>query len=262
MTVFSELRKSLEEEHPVTVATVIAGPGMLGAKLLVRDDGSTVGDLGRLTAEVIADARMQLAKEQAVTKSYSQPTGVFDIFIDVFPVKPRLVIIGATHTAIPLSRFAHELGYHVTVSDARAAFAVPERFPQADRVLKGWPQDILPTLNLDERSYVVLLSHDPKFDEPALEIVIPSSVPYIGAIGSRKTQRDRFARLRDNGFSEEQLARVYGPVGLDIGGTSVEETALAILAEITAVRRGRTAGFMKDRALPAKEVVSSSSAGG
>jgi xanthine dehydrogenase accessory factor len=112
-------------------------------------------------------------------------------------------------------------------------------------VIKGWPQDVLPNLRLGESTYVVLLSHDPKFDEPTLQHVLPSRVSYIGAIGSRKTQQERFQRLREQGYSEEQLARLYGPVGLDLGGRSNEETALAILAEITAVRHGKQGGFMR-----------------
>jgi xanthine dehydrogenase accessory factor len=135
----------------------------------------------------------------------------------------------------------------VIITDARAAFAAPERFPDADRVIKGWPQEVLPTLRLDSSTYVVLLSHDPKFDEPTLEHVLPSDVRYIGAIGSRKTQQQRSDRLREAGFGEDQLERIYGPVGLDIGARSVEETALAILAEVTAVRYGRDGGFMRRR---------------
>jgi xanthine dehydrogenase accessory factor len=139
------------------------------------------------------------------------------------------------------------LGYRVIVTDARGAFAVPERYPDADRVIKGWPQDVLPTLRMDDATYVVLLSHDPKFDEPTLHHVLSTGVSYVGAIGSRKTQQERFERLRAEGYTDAQLSRVHGPVGLDLGGRSAEETALAIMAEITAVRHGRSGGFMSHR---------------
>jgi xanthine dehydrogenase accessory factor len=190
-----------------------------------------------------------LREERPETVSYELPEGAYQVFIDIFPVLPQLIIVGATHTAIPLSSFAKALGYRVIVTDARGAFAVPERFPDADRVIKGWPQDVLPTLRLDESTYMVLLSHDAKFDQPTLQYVLPTRVRYIGAIGSRRTQQQRFERLRAEGFSEEQLSRIYGPVGLDLGGRSVEETALAILAEVTAVRYGREGGFMRKRLL-------------
>ncbi|HEX6506574.1 MAG TPA: XdhC family protein, partial [Chloroflexota bacterium] len=189
----------------------------------------------------------RLRDEAAGTVSYQRPEGACEVFFDVYPAPPQLVIVGAGHVAVPLARFGKELGYRVVVTDARAAFARPERFPEADQVLKGWPQDVLPALDLGESTYVVLLSHDLKFDEPTLDHVLPSAVRYIGAIGSRKTQRSRFERLRLQGYTENQLGRLFGPVGLDIGGRTPEETAIAILAEITAVRRGRPGGFMRDR---------------
>jgi xanthine dehydrogenase accessory factor len=111
-------------------------------------------------------------------------------------------------------------------------------------VIKGWPQEVLPRIRFDESTYVVLLSHDPKFDEPTLQHVLPQPVPYIGAIGSRRTQEQRRERLRAQGFDDATLQKLYGPVGLDLGARSAEETALAILAEITAVRYGRAGGMM------------------
>jgi xanthine dehydrogenase accessory factor len=188
-----------------------------------------------------------LREERSATIQYPHNDRTFEVFIDSYPAPPRLIVVGASHAAGPLSTFARRTGYHVVVCDARAAFAVPERFPDAHQVLKGWPQDLLPSLKLGANTFVVLLSHDPRFDEPTLEITLPSAVRYIGAIGSARTQRERFHRLRGAGFSDEQLSRVFGPVGLDIGGQSPEETALAILSEITAVRYGHGAGFLRDR---------------
>lgn len=249
MALYDTFRQLLEDEVPVAVATVIEGPAGVGEKMLVRWDGTGEGRLAtpELACRVAGDAMRLLREERSESVHYDLPEGAFDVFIDTYPAPAQLIIVGASGAAGPLSTFARALGYRVIISDARAAFADPARFPDAQRVIKGWPQDVLPGLRLDESTYVVLLSHDPKFDEPTLEIVLPSRVPYIGAIGSRKTQRERMDRLRANGHTEEQLERLYGPVGLDLGGRSVEETALAILAEITAVRHGGSAGFMRRR---------------
>ncbi|MGI8968534.1 MAG: XdhC family protein [Chloroflexota bacterium] len=240
MSVFSRLRQCVAEETAVTLATIVAGPRNVGAKILIFPGGNWENSLGDddLTTQVAADAPRLLLTERSETKQYATASGEYEVFIDVYPPPRRLVIVGATDAAIALSRLAKVLGFHVVVTDARAAFARPERFPEADAVLKGWPQDVLPTLRFDQNTAVVLLSHDPKFDKPTLEHVLPTSVSYIGAIGSRKTQQERIARLRAEGHSEEQLARLHGPVGLNLGGRSPEETALAILAEIVAVRHG------------------------
>jgi xanthine dehydrogenase accessory factor len=249
MTLYDTFRQLLEDEVPVAAATVIAGPDGVGAKLLVREDGSAEGRLATpaLACQVAGDAMRLLHEERSETVHYDLPEGGFEVFIEAFPAPAQLIIVGASGAAQPLSSFARALGYRVIITDARAAFADPARFPDADRVIKGWPQDVLPDLRLDGSTYVVLLSHDAKFDEPTLEIVLPSRAAYIGAIGSRKTQRERIDRLRSRGFTAEQLSRLYGPIGLDLGGRSNEETALAILAEITAVRHGREAGFMRRR---------------
>jgi xanthine dehydrogenase accessory factor len=251
MSLYHTLRQRIGAEQATAVATVIAGPDGVGSKMIVNADGTVAeGALvpPELACRVAGDAMRLLEEEQPDTVSYDLAEGSFAVFIDVFPSPRQLIIVGATHAAMPLSRFAKDLGYRVVVTDARAAFAVAERFPAADQVIKGWPQDVLPGLRIDRSTYVVLLSHDPKFDEPTLRHVLPSEARYIGAIGSRKTQRERFERLRRDGFSEEQLSRIYGPVGLNIGARSAEETALAILAEITAVRHGKPAGFMRDLA--------------
>ncbi len=250
MTFYDTFRRLIDEQIPFAVATVIAGPEEIGAKAFVYADSRTEDTQlsPELAEPVTADAVRLLTEERSETIRYLVPSGEYDVFIDVYPVAPQLVIVGATHAAIPLSHLGRMLGYRVIVTDARGAFARPERFPDADEVLKGWPQDVLPDLRIGESTYIVLLSHDPKFDQPTLDLVLPSRAPYIGAIGSRKTQRERSQRLRDAGFSLEQLSRIYGPVGLDIGGRSVEEMALAIMAEITAVRYGKQAGFKRSQA--------------
>lgn len=247
MTLFQQFRQALSDEIPVALVTVVAGPDGVGDKMLVHADGSAEGRIAppELACHAAGEAMRLLRAEQADTVSFELPEGHYELFVDVYPVPHQLIIVGASGAALPLTSFAKSLGYRVIVTDARAAFAVPERFPEADRVLKGWPQDVLPDLRFDESTYVVLLSHDPKFDEPTLQHVLPTTSRYIGAIGSRKTQRERMERLRQQGYTDEQLARIHGPVGLDLGGRSAEETALAILAEITAVRHGASGGFMR-----------------
>jgi len=169
-----------------------------------------------------------------------------DWFIEPMRRPAHLVIVGAIHIAIPLHRLAKLMGYRVTVVDARAKFATRMRFPEADELMVSWPDEALSRLTLDNSTYVVILTHDPKFDLPALRSVLGKNVGYIGAIGSRKTNQNRFDALRAEGFTDEQLSRVHGPVGLDLGGRGAEETALGILAEITAVRFGGSGAFMRE----------------
>lgn len=169
-----------------------------------------------------------------------------DLFIEPFRRPAHLIIVGAIHIAIPLHRLAKLMGYRVTVIDARAKFATKERFPEADDLIVAWPDEAASKLTLDNSTYVVILTHDPKFDLPALRSVLGKEVGYIGAIGSRKTNENRFAALREEGFTEEQLSHVHGPIGLDLGGRGAEETALGIMAEITAVRFGGSGAFMRE----------------
>jgi xanthine dehydrogenase accessory factor len=169
-----------------------------------------------------------------------------DLFIEPFRRPAHLIIVGAIHIAIPLHRLAKLMGYRVTIIDARAKFATKERFPEADELIVAWPDEAMSNITLDNSTYVVILTHDPKFDLPALRSVLGKDVGYIGAIGSRKTNGNRFAALREDGFTEEQISHVHGPVGLDLGGRGAEETALGILAEITAVRFGGSGSFMRE----------------
>jgi len=168
------------------------------------------------------------------------------VFVEPFRRPPHLVIIGAIHIAIPLHRLARVMGYRVTVIDARAKFATKERFPEADELVVAWPDEAMSKLTVDNSTYVVILTHDPKFDLPALRSVLGKDAGYIGAIGSRKTNQNRFDALRAEGFDDEQLARVHGPIGLDLGSRGAEETALGILAELTAVRFGGTGASKRD----------------
>ena len=169
-----------------------------------------------------------------------------DLFVEPFRRPAHLIIVGAIHIAIPLHRLAKLMGYRVTVVDARAKFATKERFPEADELIVAWPDEAMQKLVIDNSSYVVILTHDPKFDLPALRSVLKKDAGYVGAIGSRKTNQNRFDALRAEGFTEEQLSPVHGPIGLDLGSRGAEETALGIMAEITSVRFGGSGSAMRE----------------
>ncbi len=240
----------LAARTPVAIATVISGEPV-GAKLLILADevAGTLGDDG-LDARAATDARRLLAEERSDTLSYAVADRAepVEVFLETFPPPPVLLIFGAVHVAQPLSRFAKTLGFDVIVVDIRSKLATPERFPDAGQIMHAWPDEAMATITIQPNTYIAILSHDPKFDEPALLGALDSPAAYIGAIGSRKTNIDRRRRLAEAGVSEEQIARVRGPIGLDIGAVSPEEMAISILAEIIAVRRGRAGGFLANAA--------------
>jgi len=163
-------------------------------------------------------------------------------------VRPRLVIVGAVEVARTLVRLARELGFETVVIDGRASFATRERFPDADRLIVGWPDEVADDIGLGQNDAVAVLTHDVKFDEPAIVEALRRGARYVGAVGSRKTQSDRRQRLREAGVSDEALGELRGPVGLDLGGRQPAETALAILAEVVAERYGGTGRPMREQA--------------
>lgn len=187
---------------------------------------------GRVNGHV-AEAARDLA---AQGRSGTITAGERQYFIETFAPAPRIVIFGAVQAAIPLVRMARELGYRTVVADARAAFASRERFPDADEVLVGWPDEIAARVALSVDDAVVVMSHDPKLDEPAILEAMRAGARYVGAMGSRRTQAGRRERLRAAGLTDDDLARLRGPIGLDLGGREPTEMALAILAEIVALR--------------------------
>lgn len=172
-------------------------------------------------------------------------------FVEPFFRPARMVIVGAIHIAIPLHRLAKLMGYRVNVVDARAKFATRERFPEADEVLVGWPDEALARIPVDASTAIVVLTHDPKFDMPALRSALGTEAGYIGAIGSRMTNRNRFDALLEEGFTDQDIARLHGPIGLDLGGRGAEETALGIMAEVIAVRYGGSTTPMREKAAAA-----------
>ncbi len=237
--VVEAVERLIADERLAAVATVVAGP-QVGAKAVIDfDSGYVAGELpSELAVDALADAKTLMEREQNRTLSY----GDTEVFIETVAPPPHLVVFGAVHIAQPLSTMARQLGFRVTVSDARAAFTTEERFPDANRVLVGWPDDLRDDIELDRRTYVVLLSHDARFEDPVLPWVLESPVKYIGAMGSRKTSAKRVDKLKALGYSDEQIGRVHGPVGLDIGAEQPAETAISILAEIIQVRYGSGTG--------------------
>ena len=246
-SVFGSLKFALESNKLVALATVLGGRNS-GAKLLVWPDGRVQGDLGgaELNQLVLDSALDLLSGQKTARRSFEVEGETCDVFIEVFQPPPRLIVVGAVHIAIPLVTFAKEMGFHTTVVDARSAFATPERFAHVDQLILQWPDDALAELALDEGCYVAVLSHDDKLDVPALKVALDSRARYIGALGSRKTMAGRADKLREMGMNDEQLARVHNPIGLNLGGRRPEEIALAIIAEIVAVRNGQTSNSLAD----------------
>jgi xanthine dehydrogenase accessory factor len=240
-TIYETLTAALAAEQPIAVATVVGGVENAGAKLLIRPDGSTLGALGAglPEQEVVADALAMLARDERGIRVYATPADEIEVFVETFPPPPTMYIVGAVHIAIPLVTFAQTLGFRVVVVDARGAFATPERFAHADELIMAWPDEALEG-KLNSNSFVVLLTHDPKLDDPALKIALPSPARYVGALGSPKTHARRLERLRAEGVPEEQLARLHAPIGLKIGAGTPEEIAVSIIAEIVAARHGLT----------------------
>jgi xanthine dehydrogenase accessory factor len=232
----AELARSGER---AVLFTVVEGPGA-GAKRLVVEGGDQLGDgvpeeaLGQFD-ELVRRGRNTLLELGDGSK----------VFAEWYGPPPRLVVYGAVDTAEALCRGAKLLGWTAIVADARAKFATAERIPSADRLIVEWPEEALDQIAPDHQTAIVVLTHDDKFDEPALKRALETEAFYIGALGSRRNQERRRERLLEAGVAEEALERISGPCGLDIGADSQAETALSILAEILAVRADREGGPLK-----------------
>jgi xanthine dehydrogenase accessory factor len=247
-----EIAADVEAGRPVALATVIEhpDPAWLGRRLVVRPDHEVTGTLGSAHADhaVHDDALGLLAAGTNATLSYG-PDGErrgegMRVFVWAFAPKPRLLVFGAIDFAAAVARVGAFLGYHVTVCDARPVFATHSRFPEADDVVVDWPHRYLETEaeagRIDPRTVVTVLTHDPKFDVPLLEKALRLDLAYVGAMGSRRTHDDRMARLKEAGLTDDELARLSSPIGLDLGARTPEETAISIAAEIIAGRWGGT----------------------
>lgn len=220
------------------LATVLEGPGEGTHGLFDRERGWVAGDLPAWLAELLAPEAVASVDAE---RSHIVAAGEARVFVEAVTPAPRLLLFGAGHTAEALTALAVAAGFRVAVCDPRPALAVPERYPAAE-VLVGWPDQLVPTLAPDRRTYAVLLAHDPKIEVPLLPLLLATPARYIGVLGSRRTQTARVERLTAEGWPAEQVARLHGPVGLDLGAVTPEEVAVSIVAQMVAVRRGRPAG--------------------
>jgi len=262
-----EIAADVRAGRPVALATVIEhpDPAVVGRRLLVRPEeseadggriGTTLGST-RMDDAVHDDALGLLAHGQNATLGYG-PDGErrgegMRVFVWAFAPKPRMLVFGAIDFAAAVARVGAFLGYHVTVCDARPVFATASRFPEADEVVVSWPDRYLTAEaeagRIDARTVVTVLTHDPKFDVPLLEVALRlPELGYIGAMGSRRTHEDRERRLREAGLTDSEIGRLASPIGLDLGARTPEETAISIAAEIIAGRWGGSGGRLRDAA--------------
>ncbi len=262
-TIYELLRSRLRDQQPTALLTVIDGP-LPGAKLLVIPGADTLGSLGSTELDRVAtrDALAELEAGRSGIRHYgpdgqTTPEDLLDaptvsIFIESWAPPPQMWIFGAVDFTAALSRVAKVLGYRVVVCDAREIFATRRRFPAADEVVVSWPTALYDQrgAQLGTRDAVCVLTHDPKFDIPAVRGALATRVGYIGVMGSRRTHERRTERLRDAGVTDVELERLLSPIGLDIGARTPEETAISICAEIIARRTGRAAPSLRDGAGP------------
>jgi xanthine dehydrogenase accessory factor len=259
---FGEVAEDIRAGRPVAVATVIdAPPDLLGRRLVIRPDSaagdsvagdsvagdSVAGDLvvagsRRLVDALRDDALGLLAQGRTGVLHYGHDgerrVDAIAVFVASYAPRPRMIVFGAIDFASAVARVGSFLGYRVSVCDARPIFATRQRFPDADEVIVEWPHRYLASTEVDERTVICLLTHDPKFDVPLLELALRMPLAYVGAMGSRRTNDDRLQRLRELGLTEAELSRLHAPIGLDIGARTPEETAVSVAAEIIAARWG------------------------
>lgn len=254
---FDALRAAVDAHRPVVLVTVVDGPGQ-GDKLLLVEGEPGRGQLADPDLERVVrrDAEAALASAATAVRRYGAHGEANEetvmVFYETFAPPPRLLVFGAVDFTAALVRMAKVLGYHVTVCDAREVFATTARFPLADQVVVDWPHRFLERIAppLTPRDAICVLTHDVKFDVPAIVSALRTDVGYLGAMGSRRTTEQRADRLRAEGVDDAGMARLMAPIGLDLGARTPEETAVAICAEIIAVRTGRAAPHLRDKGGP------------
>ena len=247
------IHEAVERGEPVAVATVISGPGQAGARRVIWGDPAreSTGSLAAgmdlapgvdLDAAADEDVRGMLAQGVTGIRHYGahgeRGGDELSVFVNAFAPAPRMYVFGAIDFAAAVARVGKFLGYHVTVCDARPIFATRSRFPDADEVVVDWPHRFLAGAEVDQRTAICVLTHDPKFDVPVLEVALRTAAGYIGVMGSRRTHEDRLERLRAVGVTDGELSRMRSPIGLDLGARTPEETAVSIAAELIQLRWG------------------------
>jgi xanthine dehydrogenase accessory factor len=253
VTMFDLLVERIRSGLPVALATIVSGPD-IGAKLLSVPGEEPVGTLGNegLDRVVARDLRAELDAGTSGVRHYGANGEArqedVTVFIETFAPPPQMLVFGAVDFTAALVRIAKVLGYQVTVCDAREVFATKQRFPFADEVVVDWPHRLLGRVGdgLTQRDAVCVLTHDHKFDVPAIQAALRTNVGYLGAMGSRRTHDERLERLRDVGVTDVELARIHSPIGLDLGARTPEETAISICAEIISARTGRHAYSLRE----------------
>lgn len=237
--VFDRLSRAIADDERAVLFTVIEGDGV-GSHRLVMESGEQVGD--DLPGEVVAQAPDLIRGHTNQVIALGEDRKVF---AEIFAPPPRLLVYGAVDTAESLAKLARQLGWEAIVADARPKFATRERIPSASEIVVAWPEETIAQVAPDHATAVVVLTHDDKFDIPALKAALATEAFYIGALGSRRNQERRRERLLEAGVDEAELERISGPCGLDLGAESQPETAMSILAEIVAVRNGREGGRLQ-----------------
>ncbi|GMR10409.1 MAG: XdhC family protein [Anaerolineae bacterium] len=232
---FEFVRALLIKDEPAASVTIVKGPErIVGRKitLSMSDPSARYGSLDSGSDDPSVELALQVAESSL---HELEPAGL-QAFVDLIPPPPTLVVVGGNQIAITLSRLAKTMDMRTVIVDPRRAFATEERFPEVDQLLQAWPAEAFEVVPLTAATAVVMLTHDPKIDEPALELALPSPAFYVGALGSKRTQAKRRERLKEHGLSEVDLDRLHGPVGMDLGADTPDEIALSIMAEIVAVR--------------------------
>lgn len=247
---YDEVARLAEDETPSAVVTALRPERMLGARVLAVG-GALQGSFAdeSLDREALHWAQRLVREGQSHAVTVQNRAGEdVELFFDVYPAPATLYIFGGVHVAVPLAKFAKILGFRVSVIDPRGVFATRERFADADELAIEHPDDYLARARFNENSSIVVLTHEPRYDEPILQSALDTAAGYVGAIGSRATNRARVDRLRARGVSDNKLARIHSPIGLDIGSQAPEEIALAIIAEIVASRYGKAGTSLREKA--------------
>jgi xanthine dehydrogenase accessory factor len=237
--VLDAIQEILDAERFGSVVTFVSGPA-IGAKAILDETGALLAGAlpDEVAIDVVEDAVSLMSFEQHRALEY----GEHGVFVETLAPPPDLLVFGAVHIGQAVTSFGGAMGYRVTVVDSRPMFATRERFPEAHRVLVGWPAELMDQLSFDRRTWVVVLSHDTRHETPPLAAALKGDTRYIGAMGSRRTHQQRVERLKGMGFTDDDIARIHSPIGLDIGAETPQEVAVSILAEMTLVRYGAGTG--------------------